>query len=55
MKIVTAIFTLIIAAEGVSFFDVVLEEWNLYKVGKLLLCLVYLILLTINILCKLQT
>lgn len=37
MKILTAIFALIIAAEGVSFFDVVLEEWNLYKVGKFLL------------------
>lgn len=39
MKILTAIFSLIIAAEGVSFFDVVLEEWNLYKVGKLVLIL----------------
>lgn len=34
MKIITALFTLIVAAECVSFFDVVLEEWNLYKVGK---------------------
>ncbi|XP_054270369.1 cathepsin L [Macrosteles quadrilineatus] len=31
MKVVVALFALLVAAEAVSFYDVVLEEWNLFK------------------------
>lgn len=41
MKFLFALAIFVIVAEGVSFYDVVLEEWNTFKVSLFLIWFVY--------------